>query len=384
MEHQFKPDWDLKSDDVMRDQRRAYDEIRERCPVAYSDFMQWTLFRHEDVSRVLHDHETFSNAASGHLSVPNGMDPPEHTAYRAIIEPYFAAERMDAFAPLCRGIVAQLVRNALADGEVELMADFALPFAVRVQCAFLGWPAALHEPLVNWTRKSARATLAEDRGAMSEIAREFEGFIDQLIDARVQAGARPEEDITASLMHEKVWGRPLSNEEIASILRNWTVGEVGTIAASVGILVQYLALHPALQEQLRARRADLPAAIDEILRLHGPLVANRRVARRPVTIQGRRIAAGGRISVVWISANRDGRAFEDPDSFRLDRDPARNLLYGAGIHVCPGAPLARMELRIVMEELLKRTADIRPVQEKPPTNATYPGSGYSALPLRIT
>ena len=384
MDHQLKPDWDLKSEDVMRDQRLAYDNIRERCPVAYSDFMQWTLFRHEDVSRVLHDHETFSNAVSDHLSVPNGMDPPEHTAYRAIIEPYFSAQRMDTFAPVCRGIVAELVRNALAAGEVEMMGDFALPFAVRVQCAFLGWPVALHEPLVNWTRKSAWATFAEDRAAMSEIAREFEGFIDQQVEVRLQAGAGPAEDITASLMHEMVLGRPLSNEEIASILRNWTVGEVGTIAASVGILVQYIAHHPALQQQLRARRADLPAAIDEILRLHGPLVANRRIARRPVTIQGREIAAGDRISVVWISANRDGRAFDDPDSFRLDRDLARNLLYGAGIHVCPGAPLARMELRIVLEELLEHTTDLQPVQESPAVNAIYPASGFATLPLRIT
>jgi cytochrome P450 len=383
MEHEAAPDWDLRSADVLRDQRAAYDELRERCPVAYSESMQWTLFRHEDVARVLHDHQTFSNAVSQHLSVPNGMDPPEHTAYRKIIEPYFAAQRMDAFEPACRQIVSDLVQNALAKGEVELMADFALPFAVRVQCAFLGWPPELHEPLVRWTQKSARANLAEDRQAMSEIAREFEGFIDRMLDTRSHAGAKPQDDITVALMHEEVWGRPLSNEEIASILRNWTVGEVGTIAASVGILAEYLAQHPALQEQLRADRSLLPAAIDEILRLHGPLVANRRVATCPVTIGGRKIEAGERVSLIWIAANRDGRVFEDPDTFRLDHDPAMNLLYGAGIHVCPGAPLARMELRVVIEELLARTAAIEPVPGKPPSNAVYPSSGFASLPVRV-
>jgi cytochrome P450 len=383
MDHEAAPDWDLRSADVLRDQRAAYDELRERCPVAYSESMQWTLFRHEDVARVLHDHQTFSNAVSQHLSVPNGMDPPEHTAYRKIIEPYFAAQRMDAFEPACRQIVSDLVQNALAKGEVELMADFALPFAVRVQCAFLGWPPELHEPLVRWTQKSARANLAEDRQAMSEIAREFEGFIDRMLDTRSHAGAKPQDDITVALMHEEVWGRPLSNEEIASILRNWTVGEVGTIAASVGILAEYLAQHPALQEQLRADRSLLPAAIDEILRLHGPLVANRRVATCPVTIGGRKIEAGERVSLIWIAANRDGRVFEDPDTFRLDRDPALNLLYGAGIHICPGAPLARMELRVVMEELLARTAAIEPAPGKLPSNAVYPSSGFASLPVRV-
>lgn len=383
MNDKLKPDWDPESEDVLRDPRAAYDEMRERCPVAYSECMQWSLFRHEDITQVLHDHETFSNAVSRHLSVPNGMDPPEHTEYRRIIDPYFAPERMEAFEPTCREIVANLVRNALASGEVELMTDFALPFAVRVQCAFLGWPSALQEPLIHWTQKNHAATLAQDRQAMSEIAREFEGFIDNAIETRFQTGATPEDDITAALMHEKVWGRPLSNEEIAGIVRNWTVGEVGTIAAALGILVHYLAQHVELQKQLRAQPSLRPAAIDEILRIHGPLVANRRITTRPVEIGGRKIDAGERLSLIWLSANRDDGVFEDPEAFRLDRDPAANLLYGAGIHVCPGAPLARMEMRISLEELLERTSQILPVPEKAPTRAVYPAIGFTTLPLQI-
>jgi len=380
---ELKPDWDPRSADVLRDQRAAYDQMRERCPVAYSELMQWSLFRHEDITRVLHEHETFSNSVSRHLSVPNGMDPPEHTAYRRIIEPYFALDRVNTFEPACREIVAALVQNALTGGEIELMADFALPFAVRVQCAFLGWPPTLHEPLIRWTRKNYAATIAQDRRAMSEIASEFESFIDDMLETRRQIGAKPEDDVTAALMHEMVCGRRLSNGEIASILRNWTVGELGTISAAVGILVHYLAQQSELQKQLRAEPSLLPAAIDEILRIHGPLVANRRVTTRPVSIGGRKIDAGSRISLIWVSANRDGRVFADPDTFRLDRDPAKNLLYGAGIHVCPGAPLARMELRVIMEELLKRTTAIDPVPDKLPTNAVYPASGFAALPLRI-
>jgi hypothetical protein len=357
--------------------------MRERCPVAYSELMQWSLFRHEDVTRVLHDHYTFSNAVSQHLSVPNGMDPPEHTAYRRIIEPYFAAQRMDAFELTCREIVVDLVRNALASGEVEIMADVALLFAVRVQCAFLGWPPSLHEPMIRWTRKNHEATLAQDRQTMSEIEREFESLVDDMFKARVQAEAKSEDDVTAALMHEKVGGRPLSNEAIASILRNWTVGEVGTIAASVGILAHYLAQHAELQAQLRDQLSLLPTSIDEILRIHGPLVANRRITTCPVEIGGRKIDAGERISLNWISANRDGRVLEASDSFRLDRDPEKNLLYGAGIHVCPGAPLARLELRVFMEELLRRTTCIQPIPDKWPTKAVYPASGFATLPLRI-
>ena len=376
-------DWDPRSEKVSRDQRAAYDEMRERCPVAYSELMQWSLFRHEDISRVINDHETFSNAVSEHLSVPNGMDPPEQTVYRQVIDPYFSPQRMDAFEPACREISADLVQSVLAGGEVELMADLALPFAVRVQCAFLGWPTDLHGPLTRWTRSNHEATLAQDRRAMSQIALEFEGFIDAMLEERLQAGAKPEDGITAALMHDKVWGRTLSNEEIASIVRTWTVGEIGSIAASIGILAHYLAQHPELQGQLRAQPSLLPTAIDEILRIYGPLVANRRVTTCPVEIGGKKLAAGERISLNWIAANRDSRVVDSPDTFRLDRDPSKNLLYGAGVHICPGAPLAQMEMRVCMEELLQRSRHIQPVAGKPPTNAKYPASGFATLPLQI-
>ncbi len=378
-----EPDWNPISPEVLRDQRAAYDAMRRRCPVAYSELMGWSVFRHEDVLRVLLDHKTFSSAVSQHLSVPSGMDQPEHTEYRRIIEPYFSAQRMEAFEPVCRGITTELVRGLSTRPEVEFMADAALPFAVQVQCAFLGWPAALQEPLVRWTRKNHEATLAQDRKAMSEIALEFEAIIDDLLEIRLQKEAGPETDITAALTHERVWGRPLSNEELASILRNWTVGEIGTISASVGILAHYLAGHSELQAQLRSQPELLPPAIEEILRIHGPLVMNRRVTTRPVEIGGKKIGAGERISLNWISANRDEAAFDEPDKFRLDRNPDQNLLYGAGIHYCPGAPLARLEMRVFLEELLARTREMVIVPERPPTLAVYPASGFAILPLRI-
>ncbi len=374
-------DWDPKAKEVTHAPLEAYDEMRRHCPVAYSGFLGWSLFRHKDVLRVLLDHETFSNAVSRHLSVPNGMDPPEHTPYRRIIERYFSTGRMEAFEPVCRDIVVDLVRDLPTGGEFEFVEGLAMPFAERVQCAFLGWPSSLHGKLAAWTRKNHAATLARDRQAMSAIALEFEELIDHLIETRLRSDSHPETDITAALMDEKVWGRPLSNEEVASILRNWTVGEIGTISASVGILLQFLATHPDLQRQLRSEPDLLPPAIEEILRIHGPLVANRRVTTRAVEIGGRKIGAGERISVNWISANRDEEVFEDPTSFRIDRDQSENLLYGAGLHICPGAPLARLELRVLLEELLAHTDEIAPLPDWQAQVALYPAGGFSSLPL---
>lgn len=376
-------DWDPRSEAVLKDQLATYDDMRRRCPVATSRYGYTSLFRHADVMHVLMDHETYSNAVSRFPSVPNGMDPPEHTAYRRLIEPYFEPQQMEAFAPVCREVAVRLVQALPEQADVELMADFAQIFALQIQCAWLGWPVELHEPLRLWTLKNQAATLARDEAAMSAVALEFDGYIKDLLTARRNAGSAAPDDVTTRLLRDQALGRPLTDDEIVSILRNWTVGELGTIAASIGIVVHYLAGHAALQQQLREQPPLLPAAIDEILRIHAPLVMNRRVTTRQVSLGGRTLAAGTRLALIWASANRDEAVFGDPDAFRLDRDPQLNLLYGAGIHVCPGAPLARLELRIVMEELLERTSRIALLADQQPVKAFFPASGFSSLPLHI-
>ncbi|HSN31426.1 MAG TPA: cytochrome P450 [Ideonella sp.] len=379
---QRRQDWDPTSEAVQRDQRAAYDELRERCPVAHSDLLGWSLFRHADVLRALEDPVTFSSVVSAHRAVPNGMDPPEHTEYRRIVEPYFSAERVQAFEPRCRAIAAGLARSLSGRDAVEFVAGFADPFAVQVQCAFLGWPDAMRMPLQRWTLRNYAVRRGADRAASARIAAEFEQLVLDMLSARRGADDAAEDDVTSRLMRERVWGRPLADGEIVSILRNWTVGEIATISAAVGIVVHDLARHPDRQAALRAQPARLPAAIDEMLRLHGPLVTNRRVATCAVEVGGRRIAAGERVTLNWVAANRDERAFDDALAFRPERDPSANLLYGAGIHVCPGAPLARMELRVAIEELLAATARIEPA-DAPASLAAYPASGFVALPLRL-
>jgi cytochrome P450 len=173
----------------------------------------------------------------------------------------------------------------------------------------------------------------------------------------------------------------LTQPEIVSILRNWTVGELSTIAASAGIVAHFLAEHPEVTEVLRAEPGSIPEAVDEILRIHPPLIANRRRVTQDTHVGGRQLATGERVTLIWASANRDEAVFDDPDQFRFDRDPQANLLYGAGIHVCPGAPLARMELRLMVEELLDGT-DLLSL-DGAPTLATYPASGFSELPLAV-
>ena len=155
MSDQSEPhvDWDPRSPQVQADQIAAYDEMRARCPVAYSAYRNWTVFHHADIVAILDDPATFSNAVSSHPSVPNGMDPPEHTSFRAINDRYFTPDRMRAFEPACREVARDLI-DALGPGEAEIMSGLAEPFANRIQCRFMGWPERLHEPLREWTREA--------------------------------------------------------------------------------------------------------------------------------------------------------------------------------------------------------------------------------------
>ena len=376
------PDWNPRSDAVQQDQIAAYDHLRDQHGAAYSEMLHWSVLGHADVLRILQDHERFSNVVSRHVAVPNGMDPPEHTAYRALIEPYFTQERVEAFRPVCERITAELLQALQGRREVDWVAAFALPFAVRIQCAFMGWPMDLEAELTEWSARSHAATLAQDRPALDALAAQFEGIVARMLDERRASGAGPQQDVTASLMHATVLGQPLGADAIAGILRNWTVGEIGTISAAVGILAQWLAEHADLQATLRAEPARQPEAIDEILRLHGPLVTNRRVATCPVEVAGRQIPAGGRITLHWTSANRDPRVFEAPGEFRWGRNPQDNLLYGAGIHVCPGAALSRMELGVALRALLAAVASLAPTAQAPEP-AHYPAIGFARLPLQL-
>lgn len=375
-------DWDPRSEPVQANQVAAYDEMRARCPVAHSPYRNWTVFRHSDIVRILDDPDTFSNRVSTHLSVPNGMDPPEHTPFREVNDRYFTPDRMSSFESACREVARQLAEG-LADGQIEIMSELAEPFANHIQCRFMGWPERLHEPLQQWTRKNREATRALDREAMSAIAVEFDSYIREQLDERRAAGDDAPRDVTTELLSERIDGRPLSDTELVSLIRNWTVGELSTIASCVGILVSFLATHPDVQRRLRAEPGLIAGACDEILRMRAPLIANRRRTTREVTIAGRRIPAGERVMVLWASANRDEDVFGDPDEFRLDRDPADNLLYGRGIHNCPGAPLARLELTVLLEELFAATATIEPVAGTEPVFAAYPAGGFAAVPVVV-
>lgn len=375
------PDWDPRDPAVLRDQRAAYDAMRASCPVAYDEFLGWSIFQHDDVVAILDDPSTYSSA-SHHVAIPNGMDPPEHTRYRNALAPYFDSEHLTNFEPGCRAIAAHLAELMTGLHEFEFVSEFAEPYALGAVCDFLSWPDVIWVHLQGWTHGNQEVALSRDRAAGKAIAEELARYVTAAIRARHSAHRIPSDDLTSRLMSTEIGGKKLSDEDLVDILRNWIAGH-GTVAGALGILVFHLAQDSGLQQRLRDNPSLIPAAVDEILRVDDPLVANRRTTTRPVEIGGRQIDAGEKLSLIWIAANRDPQIFSDPDTIDLDRKQSANLVFGAGIHDCLGAEMARLELRLALEEILDRTQAIELDPAHVPVRSVYPGNGFTSLPIQF-
>lgn len=380
MTETMRDDWDPRDGSILESQHEAYDEMRERCPVAHSEFMGWSLFRHEDIAAVLADPASYSNV-SRFLAIPNGMDPPDHGRYREALAPNFAPQPMAKLEPQAREIAARLLAPLSAGGTVDFIDAFAMPFSLKVLCALLGWPEQQWESLGGWVHGNQQAAFTREPGAGRALANLFAEHVKANLAAH-RSSPRDVADATDALLATEVDGVRFDDEQIVSVLRNWTAGH-GTVAAGLGILALHLAEQSALQERLRSDPSLIPAAIEEILRADGPLVANPRTTTREVQIQGRVIPKGARLALMWIAANRDPRVFDDAATVKLARNTDSSLVWGRGIHVCLGAPLARLEMRVALEELLARTKRFE-LTDEPPRRAAYPSNGLATLPLRVS
>ncbi len=332
------------------------------------------------------DPGTFSSGVSARRVIPNGLDGAEHAAYRAVVDRYLTDERVSRQVGPCRTLAAAIVDTLPRGTSVEILASVGIPFAVRSQSSWLGWPSALEAVLVAWIRDNQVATRSGDRAQTAEVAQRFDQLILELLEPR---RGRPPTDVTGELMNDTVEGRPLTDAEIVSILRNWTAGDLGSLATSVGVIVHFLATHPDLQQELRTRAGvgeheALEAAIEEILRIDDPFVSNRRVATCPARLGNEAIETGDQVLLDWTAANRDAAVFGDPDRYAPEENAAANLVFGIGAHRCPGRALTLMELRVITEELLGRTDLIALDPDRPGIRETPPVGGWATVPVVLS
>ena len=366
------------------DVRACTDELRSRHEVVRNTDGEWILLRHADVLAAALDHKRFSSRVSRYLQIPNGLDGEEHDRYREIIERYLSREALAPFVPVFERVASRLVADLPRHTVLDAVGDIGAVYAVRAQCAWLGWPSELESRLLQWIQYNRSATRSADPARRHEVAEQFDEIVRSLILPRRSTDGQGPDDLTSRLCCERIDGRPLTEAELVSILRNWTGGDLGSIALCVGVLLAHVARHPELFLRLRQAPDDqVEAVIDEILRLDDPFVSNRRVTTCPVRISGQDIPKGAIVKLNWTSANRDENIFGS-NRFDPEAHAAANLVYGAGKHVCPGRLLASWELRILLQALVATIQTVELVGGQQPERETAPAGGYRRVPVVFT
>lgn len=386
------------------DLRALTDNLRQQHDVIKNEAGEWVLLRHADVVAAALDDKRFSSQVSRFLQVPNGLDGAEHEHFRALIDSYLSKDALMPYVPVFKKVATELMSELPKGKTLNAVDDIGAVFAVRAQCAWLGWPAELEPRLLQWMRDNHSASRSKDNARMAQVAQDFDDIIRLVIspyrNADAMAGmfnasiAKNRTDvnsvninsidmnsITAQLCCERINGRELSEAELVSILRNWTGGDLGSIALCVGVIIAYIAQHPEqVNVWTKASDSELEAIIDEILRIDDPFVSNRRITTCPVAIGAHKLPEGARVQLNWTSANRDEVVFGD-NGFAPEAHAAANLVYGIGKHVCPGRLLATWQLRIATQALLTYFKDLQLAADFPLEREQPPLGGYSNVPV---
>lgn len=385
-------DFDALASETFDSPHAVYRRLRAECPVAYSSAHAgfWALTRYDDVKHAASDPHTFISSVRavvpsdprGTRRPPLNFDAPLHTPYRRALDRTLGKRRLDALAPRLREHAVRELRPLLDRGRGDIALEFGSVYPACVAGEWLNLDAAAVRELAAVARDWVQAwrvrdveTVNRTSGWMYDLARSL------LADRRAHPRP-PAEDPASSLLAATYEGRPLDDEHMVGALRQSLV--VGMVAPPLllGGIAIHLSRDRALQDRLRTGPHLLAAALEEFLRLYTPYRGFARTVSHAVVLHGRRIEPGVPVTLVYASANRDERVFEAPDEFRIDRaNIAQHLAFGRGPHRCAGMPLARVSLRIAIEELLARTRDFEVDGPVEPT--LMPELGARSVPLRL-
>lgn len=377
--------WAPIVEDRVRTVDDVYGPLREGCPVLRSSTdAYWVALRHEDVLAITRDTDTFSNVAPLYETrrPPLESDPPEHTAYRRMLNPYFSSERMAALEPVVRRFTDQMLQPLIHKGQADVAQELTHPLPSRVLCALLGIPDEDWVLINGWSTETSNPdTYGRPRPAsLQGVGGEMRRYILDLVAARQGSDG---DDVISRLLREKIRGEDLDVDMVTGVVLLMITAGHNTTTSAMGNTILRLARDSDLQQRLRADAALIPAVIEESLRLEAPQQAMRRIVTTDVVLGGSQLRAGDWIYPAFGAANLDEEAFgPDAATFRVDRNPNRHVAFGFGRHKCIGAPLARMEVRVLIEQLLARTTGIHVAG--PVRRAGWPRMGVTQMELALT
>lgn len=372
----------------------VYSTLRARASVARNSGPQghgiWYAFGADDVARVLTEYQTFSNAGIdgngsagryGMPLIPIETDPPLHRGYKALLSKMMTPRRLMQYEKTVRSRVIEGLGPLLAAGGGDI-APLTSSIPLIVFSMLMGEEDLhFHEVAKEWRRNRGNSRLG-DLG--EEAAANRVNTLVPLMDfcrKRIEDARRnPGENLATDIVFGQIDGRALSDEEILSMLTFIFIAGHRTTTAGMHAAILCLARAPEAQQRLRADPRLIPAAIEEALRMETPFHSIPRHCARDTTLGGRQLHKGDQVYPVYGAANVDPAAFAEPGSFDIERRPA-HFAFGRGHHSCAGAPLARMEIKVLIEELLARTPSFAIAD--PPTRMHWPENGCEVLNLRF-
>src|SRR5579885_2435473 len=387
----------------------VYAYLREHDPVRWNDmFGCYMLSKYDDVHMAFSDHRRFSSDIWTNVPerlmemgineeidslrqiIPflaynlQGMDPPNHTRQRTLMQKTFTPRMIESFRPTVQKLVDELIDQKLSEGRMDLVADLAYPLPSNVILDLLSIPRS-GRPYIRASSEAINefvSTLLFNGPAvwprLAGVFAEVKAYLKSLIAERRR---QPGDDLLSKMVHAEENGDVLSEDEIVIATNFLLFAGHETTANLIGTGMYYLMSQPEQMAQLQADPPKIPTAVEELLRYVSPVHVLSRRTTQDVTIRGVEIPVGSSIYLLVGSANRDAEKFPDPERLDINRPPSRTLGFGYGIHYCLGAALARMESQVAFETILQRLPDIHIAGEAPVFRPNYFLRGLLNLPV---
>ncbi|CAA0128444.1 Putative cytochrome P450 123 [Mycolicibacterium vanbaalenii] len=381
---------------ILSDPYPTYRLLRDSAPVYRAEESHtWVLSRHADVQAAAVDHGTYSSV-DGIFPTPPGsnfigsflpmmivMDPPRHDQLRALVSRAFTPRRVAGLHGAITQMAAELLGRFDEEfGSADFVTDFAAILPAAVIADLLGVPAEDRDLFRLWSSQLVQVDVnhGQTTNALAAAASIYAYFTDFLAERRRSARA----DLMSALVNATVDGIGLTDEEVLGFCALLLVAGYETTTNLLGNSAVVLAQNPQIRRRLGRDRTLLGPAVEELLRYDSPAQGLSRTLTRDVTLHGTTMRRGEKVLLLFGSANRDERAFPEPDVFDVDRTCEHQVAFGRGIHFCLGAALARMEARIALDALLDKVPDWEVDLTSARRLRSGPIRGYTSLPITWT
>ena len=341
-----------------------WEEMRKKCPIAHTDRFMGVYFpsRYDDVRAVAYDTEHFSSRRIIVRETPPPRipappitsDPPEHRPARMVLLPPFTPDAMKKLEPRARALANELIDKFIARGTADAAVEYAQEIPVRLIAHMLGLPESDGDLYRKWIKM-----VLEDGITNVAIAVQAAGEMQQYFGAYVQERLKkPGDDLISYLSSVEFKGEKLAPENVIGSLRLLLIAGIDTTWSGIGSCIWHLAKTPQDRRRLVREPQIMPLAIEEFLRAYAPVTMAREVVKE-TSINGCTFKPGEMVLLSFPAACRDPEMFADADKVVIDRKENRHAAFGLGIHRCVGSNLARMEMTVAVEELLKRIPEFR-------------------------